>query len=263
MPTRETPPIGAPCWVDISSTDIDATRRFYTGLFGWTAEEPNAEFGGYFNFLRDGEVIAGGWTYQEEQGGVPNVWATYLATDDAQKTCDAAAAEGGQVIAPPMVVGEFGTMAFMIDPTGAAIGVWEPNTHQGFATIMETGAPSWHELHTRDFDTAVSFYRNVFRWETQEMGDTDEFRYTVLVNGEQMLAGIMDATKFLPEGVPAYWGVYFGTADCDASVAKVVELGGSVVRPAEDTPYGRIAVVRDSTGTTFSLQAPNDQMPAK
>jgi len=58
MTRTEAPKAGNPCWVDVTSTDITATRAFYTELFGWGAEEPDPEFGGYFNFTKDGERIA-------------------------------------------------------------------------------------------------------------------------------------------------------------------------------------------------------------
>jgi predicted enzyme related to lactoylglutathione lyase len=88
-------------------------------------------------------------------------------------------------------------------------------------------------------------------------------RYTVQIEGDEMLAGIMDATAFLPEGVPAHWSVYFGVDDADAALAKVVDLGGAIVEPAEDTPYGRLATAVDPTGARFKLVAPNEAMPAR
>ena len=60
MPQRDIAPIGAPCWVDLFTSDPDRSRAFYGELFGWTSEEPNAEFGGYFNFSKDGIPVAGG-----------------------------------------------------------------------------------------------------------------------------------------------------------------------------------------------------------
>ena len=48
----------------------------------------------------------------------------------------------------------------------------------------------------------------------------------------------MDSSGFLPEGVPAHWAVYLRVADTDAAVKTTVELGGALVMPAEDTPYG-------------------------
>ena len=52
---------------------------------------------------------------------------------------------------------------------------------------------------------------------------------------------------------PAHWSVYFGVADTDAAVAKVSDLGGTTLRPAWETPYGRMAVVADNHGASFSL----------
>jgi uncharacterized protein len=68
---------------------------------------------------------------------------------------------------------------------------------------------------------------------------------------------VMDATSFLPEGVPALWSVYFAVDDVDASIAKAVGLGASVVQAAEDTPYGRLATLTDPTGALFRLMGPN------
>jgi len=261
MPTRETAPIGAPCWVDLMTSDTERSRSFYCELFGWSAEEPAQEFGGYFNFTKDGIRVAGCMGSQPD-AGVRDVWSVYLATDDARKTVDTAAANGGQVIVPAMDVGDLGTMAVVTDPGGAAVGLWQPGLHQGFGVFGESGAPSWFELHARDYQAAVAFYVDVFRWDTNVVSDTPEFRYTTLRHGEDWLAGIMDASSFLPDGVPAHWSVYFGVDDADAALAKITDLGGSTVLAAEDTPYGRLATATDPTGAQFKLVAPNEAMPA-
>jgi hypothetical protein len=103
----------------------------------------------------------------------------------------------------------------------------------------------------------VSFYRDVFGWETSVVSDTDDFRYTVLKHGEDMLAGVLDASGFLPEGASSRWMVYFSVADTDAAVTQVMDLGGTVVETAQDTPYGRVASVTDPTGAAFRLVGPN------
>jgi uncharacterized protein len=261
MPSRENAPVGAPCWVDLMSSDTERSRAFYTQLFGWVAEAPNEEFGGYANFTLGGVRVAGCMS-QQPGSVIPDAWSVYLATDDSARTLTDAVSHGGQVHVPAMVVGDLGTMAYVGDPGGASVGLWQPGLHRGFGVLAETGAPSWFELHTRDYDAAVDFYRAVFRWTTKTESDSPEFRYTMAVDGENGLAGIMDASAFLPDGVPAHWSVYFGVADTDAALATIVELGGSVVMAAEDTPYGRLATAADSTGAMFKLVAPNEAMPA-
>lgn len=86
------------------------------------------------------------------------------------------------------------------------------------------------------------------------LSDTPEFRSTFSDAEETQAAGVMDASAFLPEGVPAHWSIYFGSADVDATVAKAVELGGTVIQPAEDTPYGRLASIASPTGAVFKLR---------
>ena len=86
-------------------------------------------------------------------------------------------------------------MAVFTDAGGAAIGVWQPGQHRGFGLLAEPGAPTWFELHTRDYDASVRFYQDVFGWDTQVVSDTPEFRYTTLGEGDDALAGIMDATE--------------------------------------------------------------------
>jgi hypothetical protein len=242
------------------TSDTDRSRDFYCQLFGWSADEPAEEFGGYFTFSRDGAPVGG--CMASQPGAGPDAWSVYLATDDAAKTVEAATANGGQVYVQPMAVADLGTMAVVSDAGGASVGMWQPDQFQGLGVLGEPGTPSWFELHTRDYEAAVAFYGDVFRADTHEVSASPEFRYTTLVHGEAEVAGIMDASGFLPEGVPAHWSVYFGVDDADAALARIVELGGSVVRPAEDTPYGRLATAADPTGAQFKLVAPNAAMPS-
>ena len=44
--------------------------------------------------------------------------------------------------------------------------------------------------------------------------------------------------------------------DFAGHLARAVELGGAVVQPAEETPYGRLATLTDATGATFKLVEP-------
>jgi len=258
MPTRDSAPGGSPCWVDLWTSDVDGSRSFYAELLGWQAEEPNAEFGGYFMFTRDGVPVAGGMGDMGDMGDMraDNTWKIYLDTDNVAKTMLEAEGAGAKAIGETMPVADLGIQAVFNDPTGAHLGAWQAGTFPGFTVLGEHGAPSWFELHTGEFHTAMDFYRTVFHWETDIVGDSDEFRYATMKNpdGEGELAGIMDASSFLPDGVAGYWTVYWEVNDVDVSLADVKRLGGSVVMDAEDTPYGRIATVADPSGAQFRLR---------
>jgi uncharacterized protein len=255
MTTRAKAPIGAPCWTDLWTSDLEGSRRFYRDLFGWEAQDPSPDFDGYFMFTRDGVPVAGG---MGDLGGMAatDTWKIYLSTDDLDRTLGAAGAHGAEVVVPAMPVADLGTQAVLVDPAGANVGLWQAGTFPGFTVLEEHGAPSWFELYTRDFAPALTFYRSLFGFETTAVGDTDAFRYsTVRVPGTEVeLAGIMDAGSFLPEGTSSHWITYWEVDDCDAASARVSALGGSVLEDPTDTPYGRMAGVADPTGARFKLR---------
>lgn len=254
MTNRDVAPQGAPCWTDLWTSDVEGSRRFYGELFGWEAQEPSPEFGGYFMFTRQGVPVAGG---MGDMGDMPanDTWKIYLDTDDIKETVRAGEAAGAQFMFPPEPVADLGIQTVFTDSTGATLGAWQAGTFPGFTVMAEHGAPSWFELYTRDYQVAVDFYQKVFRLEAQVVADSAEFRYTTLRDeGGVELAGVMDASSFLPDGAPSYWITYWEVDDIDASIAKVRSLGGSVVTDATDSPYGRIATATDPSGAQFKLR---------
>jgi hypothetical protein len=235
------------------SSDPAKSKAFYGELMGWTSEEPNPDFGGYTNLVLEGERVAGLMQAQPDMGA-SDVWSVYLCVDDAAATVEAARAAGSDVIVDAMPVGDLGVMAVVTDPGGAVVGMWQPGEHRG-GVVATTGAPCHFELQTRDHDASVAFYESVFGWKAEPASDEPDFRYTVYNVADGENAGIMDATQWLPDGVPAHWTVYFAVDDADAALATVERLGGSTVMPAESTPYGRIATASDATGAVFRLRA--------
>jgi predicted enzyme related to lactoylglutathione lyase len=253
MPTPDITP-GAPCWIDLMTSDTEKATSFYGELFGWTFQTGDQEkYGGYIMASKNGKSVAGVMQKQEEQASMPDMWSTYLRSDDAAATAASVTEHGGQVYMEPMDVPEQGHMAFFGDATGAAVGVWQPREHKGYEIAGEPGTPVWHELHAKDYAAAVKFYEDVFGWDTDVMSDTPEFKYTTLGAGDSAKAGIMDASAFLPAEVPSNWQIYFGVDSTDETVAKAVSLEASVVQAAEDSPFGRMATLADPTGAMFKV----------
>ncbi len=242
---------GAPCWIELYTADPGRALPFYEELFGWSWESSGEEFGGYVNISADGKGIAG-CMRNDGSTGAPDAWVLYLATPDVAETSRDAVANGAQELVAPMDIMDLGKMAFFNDPGGAQVGAWQAGSHKGFEVKGRIGAPYYFELHTRSYASSVDFYRKAFGWDARETSDTEEFRYTTL-GSDPPIAGIMDATAFLPPEVPAAWYVYFEVADVDAALEKVPALGGSVVLPADDSPYGRLAHIADPTGAELKV----------
>ena len=155
---------------------------------------------------------------------------------------------GGTVAMEPFDVMDAGRMAFVLDPSGAAVAFWQAGQHIGSSLVNEPGTVIWNELIT-DNPAAVPFYEQVLgvTTATAEMG---EGKYTMFQVGGKEVGGM---TPPQMEGVPNHWHVYFSVADADATAAKITELGGSVMVAPFDTPIGKMAVVTDPQGAVFSL----------
>jgi uncharacterized protein len=257
MATRTVAPLGAPTWIDLLTSDLDRAKDFYGTLFGWTFESAGPEYGGYVTASKDGRPVAG-LMGNDPQFRAPDGWTTYLHSADITATLAAATAAGGSTCGEPMEIKDRGRMATLTDPAGAFFGLWQPNGHNGFEVVNETGAPVWHQLTTREFTRAVDFYTQVFGWQIQVESDTPEFRYSNAIFDGEPLLGVMDGSAFLPEGEPSTWTIFLGVDDVDKTVELITEHGGSVVRGAEDTPYGRLAAVTDPTGAGFNLSSLQD-----
>jgi predicted enzyme related to lactoylglutathione lyase len=239
---------GEPTWIDLGTPDLEASIAFYSGLFGWTAERGPEEFGGYTNFSKDGRKVAGLMPLMSPEQ--PPVWSTYISVADAEATAKLVEANGGTTIAPPMDVATLGRMAVFIDPSGAAIGIWQPGDHVGAETIDSEGTFTWTELSTRDQAAALPFYEAVFGWKAKVQQGYTEFE----LEGRSV-AGCMDMPPMVPAEVPSYWMPYFAASDPEAQGKRAVELGGTALVPLMDFPGGVFSVVQDPHGSTFGLLA--------
>jgi hypothetical protein len=253
MVTRATPwPDGTPCWVDLGTGDIPRAISFYTSLLGWDAVPGGPEVGGYAVATLGGQNVAGIGPNMS-QPDAPSAWSTCIAAADADAAATRITSAGGQVVMGPMDVMDLGRMLVAADVTGAYFTVWQAGKHTGAELVNVPGAFTWSEHMTADFEGAKAFYAAVFGYEYGDMS-TDAFSYaTLLINGQQVVGGIGGYPADAAQSPAAFWGVYFGTGDTDKSVERVISLGGQVVRPASDSPYGRMAVVADDQGAVFSL----------
>jgi predicted enzyme related to lactoylglutathione lyase len=245
---------GTPSWVDLGTTDPNAAAEFYGPLFGWTVQESQPNTGGYRIAELRGKPVAGIGPLMQGQidMGVPPNWSTYIATADADATGKAVAAAGGQTYMAPFDVMDVGKMGVFADPTGAAFGVWQAGTHLGAGIVNEPNTLCWNELQTREPDSAIPFYRDVFGWSanTQPMGPSS---YTEWQLEGKTVGGMMAMDENFPAEVPPHWEVYFAVDDTDATVKKAQDLGANVLVQPQDVPPGRFAVLQDPHGAVFAV----------
>jgi predicted enzyme related to lactoylglutathione lyase len=272
VPERDGYIAGVPCWVDTSQPDPAAAAVFYGGLFGWEFEEamPAGSSGSYLTArLRGGEVAA--ISSLPEGAPARAMWNTYIWVDSADEATARARAAGGSVLSEPFDVMDAGRMAMLADTDGAAFCVWQARRHKGARIVNEAGSLNFNVLSCRDLEAAKRFYGAVFGWTALDLGTGEYWTLTAygdyletLTPGVRERAAAFGAPGFAdvlaaitliadddPAG-PAQWGVTFATDDADATAAKAVELGGTVVTPPVDAPYSRLTVIRDPQGAMFS-----------
>jgi uncharacterized protein len=245
---------GTFCWADLTTTDQDAAKAFYTGLFGWEAQDmPAGDYAVYSVMRVGGKSVAAiaPQPAQQRDAGAPPVWNSYVSVESADATAERARELGASVHAPAFDVFEAGRMAVIQDPQGAYVLVWQPKMHFGAALVNAPGALVWNELQSPDPDASASFYRDLFGWDVAQfpgMSDT----YLGIKNGEANNGAIRPLS---PPGVPPNWLVYFGVEDVDSAIAKVGALGGRTMAGPIDIEIAKIAVVADPQGAVFALYA--------
>lgn len=244
---------GTPCWIDIMTPNPDGAHAFYKALFGWEVSVGGPEFGGYALASKDGQRAAGVGPKMPGQDNMPSVWTVYFATADIDASVAAVKAHGGSVFFPPMKVHDEGSMAICADPSGAVFGFWQAGNNTGAQVVSEPGALSWCEVNTRQGEAVRDFYASVLGLSHQPMPGMP---YWTLHHGDKAVAGVLQMNEQWPDGVPAHWMAYIGVDRVDAACQTIIANGGTVCVPAFDTPYGRIAVVADPYGATFSIHQP-------
>lgn len=245
MSTVETR-VGAFVWHDCVSTDVEAAKSFYTALLGWEIEifKPGEMD---YAMISAGSQSHGG--FGPAQGGAPSHWFGHVQIDDCDAAVERAKAGGGTVIAGPLDIPDVGRMCVIADPEGAVFSVYQAAT----TGPSSEGTFIWDELMAIDVEAAKRFYGAVVGWTAADMDMGEMGTYTLLNRaGDVNAAGLMPKPADMPG--PAVWLTYVATDDVDATVARAIDLGASVIVEGMDIPsVGRIAVLSDPTGGAFGL----------
>ena len=253
---------GAPCWVEVSSPDTDASAAFYRRLFGWKAIEESPEAAGYLCFKLDEDSVAGLSPLLGESERP--AWTVFFHDPDVDSTVPAVDNLGGSLLIEPFDVLRLGRTAQFFDPQGARFAVWDPIDFPGVQRVDTHGALTRVELRTPDGDGSAEFYRELFRWTcTDSPQAAGNGRYRTITpsgaDGDREHGGIMSLP---PERVgdtegSAEWSPVFQVDDAVQALEAVRAGGGQVCAAPGDGPgTARIAICSDPFGAGFVLSEP-------
>jgi predicted enzyme related to lactoylglutathione lyase len=240
---------GAPCWVSLTSRDLDTTENFYAAVLGW--EWQPARLGDRFRMaLVDGTPVAG-------IAGVATMWqmavawTPYFAVPSADEAVARAQERGGTAAVGPIRFPP-GRAALLADRDGATFGIWEGALIADWEK-WRWAAPAFIRLHTRDAFDAAIFYGEVLDWATERPGCC-EVHYE---GGEVVLRSQGDIVARIQSGalgaapdptIRPHWQVHFRVEDVAACVRAAELHGGSVLSKGSYE-----AVLRDPDGAQFTV----------
>jgi len=107
--------------VELMTTDIEGSKAFYAGLFDWKLEDiPGMDY----TMITVGEGTGGGMM-KNPLPGVPDHWLPYILVDDVKASTKKARSLGATIAKDVTEIPDFGWFSVIIDPAGAAFGLWQ------------------------------------------------------------------------------------------------------------------------------------------
>lgn len=115
---------GAFSWCELMTTDVEAAKRFYTTLLGWTTEDVSVMEGMTYTVVKaGGEEIGGMMAIPPQGAGTPPFWGNYITVDNVDAVAQKAQELGAQTIMPLTDIPNVGRFYTFQDPQGAMISV--------------------------------------------------------------------------------------------------------------------------------------------
>ena len=107
------------------------------------------------------------------------------------------------------------------------------------------------EISSADNDAQKAFYNALLGWQPTDVPMGPDFIYTLFNLGNNMNVALSE----LGDGMkPGDVILYFHSDDLDADMARVPELGGTIILPREEVPgYGALGMFLDPTGNRVAF----------
>jgi uncharacterized protein len=108
--------------VELMTGDLDKAKEFYQTLFDWKLQEvPGMDY----TIIQVGDGTGGGMM-KSPSPEMPSAWLAYVLVDDVVASTEKARSLGATIVKAVTEVPGMGSFSVMIDPTGAALAMWQP-----------------------------------------------------------------------------------------------------------------------------------------
>lgn len=237
-------------WYELMTPDKAASEAFYAAVVGWTMVDSG--MGGYtLGKVGDRPTIGIMQISDQCAPGTRPGWVGYVGVDDVPAEIARIEAKGGTCVFGPMTVEGVGPFAMVVDPQGAALGLFAPEFDTTPLPMMSPASIGWHELYTTDAEAGFAFHSEIFGWTKDVAYPMPPFgEYQLFATDRGPIGGMMKN----PRGDGAFWGYVFAVDDIDAAQARLEAAGGTVVNGPMEVPGGAFVIQAiDPQGVFFSL----------
>ena len=108
--------------IELLSNDLEKAKVFYKDLFDWNYQEfPEMDY----TMIDVGEGTGGGMM-KNPVPGAPSHWMSYVQVDDIEDSTQKAKSLGANIAKEVTEIPGYGWLSIIIDPSGAALGLWKP-----------------------------------------------------------------------------------------------------------------------------------------
>ena len=110
--------------VELHTNDLAKAKTFYSKLFGWKLKDMPMPGGDSYTMIEVGEGTGGGMMKAQPPGSPPR-WQAYVGVEDVAASTRKAKELGAKVMMDKTEISDVGFMSVIVDPTGAAIALWQ------------------------------------------------------------------------------------------------------------------------------------------
>lgn len=240
-------------WYDLLTDDVEAAKKFYGGLFGWTFEAVDENSRAAYTLIKNqGKPIGGIIYFAGEPDTNESQWLSYLSVPNVDQATDYTMQEGGRVHRKPFDLPDRGRVSVVRDPQGAAVVYVRAKGGDPVESEPATHEWLWTELFTNNLEKAADFYEKLLGYTIEPLDTGVQIPYYVFRTDGKARAGML---KIPWENVSPAWLPYIRVSDTKALVAKVEGLGGTVLfAPREEARKGTVAIIADPRGAAVALQ---------
>jgi predicted enzyme related to lactoylglutathione lyase len=239
-------------WADLFTTDPVAATKFYSGLFGWTANTITQNGKAYTVFSNGSRPVAGLAPRPSSKGNRPSRWISYVAVTDMSATLKLVTKAGGKIRAEARDFPQRGIQAIVADNEGSTVGLLQSSSGESADDEPKPGDFNWFELFAKQPQAVSDFYRQTINYDVAPDLRTERKNDFVLSSGGLARAGVAPLPE--REDANAGWLPVVRVANLDETLGRAVTLGGEVLlSPREAAFESRFAIIADSTGGTIGL----------